>query len=141
PGNYDVVKAIAFSSNTFFFTAWHRLIKEGYLKRWHNMAKDFGLGRQTGIDLPNEVNGILPDSSYINGRLGEGNWGIGDLMSIGIGQGFLSASPVQMAVVTAEIANNGYRIRPHIVQKIKKANGKVVHVTSIHDKIDWVNQK
>lgn len=141
PGKYDVVKAIAFSSNTFFFTFWYHLIRAGYLDKWHSMAQDFGLGRQTGIDLPNETAGILPDSSYMNERLGKGNWGIGDLMSMGIGQGYLSVSPVQMATVTAEIANNGYRIRPHIVQTIKKANGDVIHVKSIHKKIPWVKQK
>jgi penicillin-binding protein 2 len=141
PGNYNVVKAIAYSSNTFFFTVWYRLIKGGYLKRWHQMASDFGLGSRTGIDLPNETKGILPDSSYMNRVLGKGKWGIGDLMSMGIGQGFLSFSPLQMAVVTAEIANNGYRIRPHIVKKIKKADGKVLHVKTLHKKIGWVQQK
>jgi penicillin-binding protein 2 len=141
PGNYDVVKAIAFSSNTFFFSVWHRLIEAGDFDRWHQMASDFGLGSRTGIDLPNETKGILPDSSYINSVLGKGTWGIGDLMSMGIGQGFLSFSPIQMAVVTAEIANNGYRIRPHIVTKIEKPNGETVHVKTFHKKIGWVQQK
>jgi penicillin-binding protein 2 len=136
-----VVKAIAYSSNTFFFTVWHRLIKAGDLDRWHQMASDFGLGNRTGIDLPNETKGILPDSSYMNQVLGKGNWGIGDLMSMGIGQGFLSFSPIQMAVVTAEIANNGYHIRPHIVKKIKEADGKVLHIKTLHKKIGWVQQK
>ncbi len=139
-GTYGIVKAIALSSNTFFFTVMYSLVSNGYLNRWAKMLADFGLGAQTGIDLPNETDGILPDSTYLNKVLGKNKWGIGDVMSMGIGQGFLSASPLQMAVVTAEIANNGYRIRPHIVEKIKQPNGETIHVKAPRQKIDWVTQ-
>ena len=139
-GTYNLTKAIQSSSNTYFFWLMDKIATSGRLNKWSRMAADFGLGSTTGIDLPSETSGILPDSTYLNNKLGKGTWGLGDILSLGIGQGFLSASPLQMAVMTAEIANDGYRIQPKFVHSIKKENGEVLRNNSNLQKIEWVDQ-
>lgn len=139
-GTYNLVKAIQYSSNTYFLWVMDKIASGGHLNKWHDMTTDFGLGGKTGIDLPSEVAGIIPDSTYLNQKIGENKWGLGDILSLGIGQGFVSASPLQMAVMTATIANDGYRIRPHIVQSIKKENGEVLQQSPSKQKIAWLEQ-
>ncbi|HKK46939.1 MAG TPA: penicillin-binding protein 2 [Balneolaceae bacterium] len=141
PGKYNVVKAIQESSNTFFFWLMDNMIKKRGIDRWHDLASSFGFGEKTDIDLPNETKGILPDSAYLNRVLGKGKWGIGDQLSMGIGQGFLSTSPLQMALLTSEIANGGYHVRPHLVRAIKQSNGKVLLTNNKKQKIKWVSNK
>lgn len=141
PGTYDVVKAIAHSSNTYFFWLMHKIITKYSIDLWHKMASDFGLGSPTGIDLPYEVSGILPDSAYFNQAFGKGQWGIGDMINLGIGQGRFSASPLQMAVVAAIMANGGYRVRPHLVQAIKKPDGTTLINNARQHKIEWIDKK
>lgn len=140
PGKYDVGKALQESSNTFFFWLMDRIVNTKGIDRWHELASSFGLGQKTGIDLPNEAAGILPDSTYLNRILGKGNWGLGDQMSLGVGQGFLSVSPLQMAVMVSGIANGGYRVQPHIIQAIKKSDGTVLLTETEREKIEWVDQ-
>lgn len=139
-GTYNLTKAIQNSSNTYFFWLMDKIASGGKLNQWHDMAADFGLGSETGIDLPYETAGILPDSAYFDNVIGEGQWGLGDVLNLGIGQGFVSASPLQMAVMTAEIANNGYRIQPHLVHTIRKENGEVLRNTPPRQKIEWLTQ-
>lgn len=139
PGYYDVVKAIAESSNTFFFMLMHDIVTKYSIDKWYQMAADFGLGSKTGIDLPSEISGILPDSAYFNKAFGKGKWGIGDMINLGIGQGRFSASPLQLAVVTAIMANGGYRVQPYLVQAVKKPNGEVVTNKVKRTKIEWID--
>jgi len=79
----------------------------------------FGFGSKTGIDIPNETSGLLPSREYLNKRYGENKWTQGFLVSLGIGQGELGVSPVQMVAYTAAIAMNGLYCQPHFVTKIK----------------------
>lgn len=139
-GTYRLRKAIQNSSNTYFFWIMDKIATSGRLNQWHDMAADFGLGSKTGIDLPYEAGGILPDSAYFNRVIGENKWGLGDVLNLGIGQGYVAVSPLQMALSTAEIANNGYRIKPHIVHTIKKENGEVLRNTPPREKIEWLEQ-
>jgi penicillin-binding protein 2 len=141
PGIYDVGKALQESSNTFFFWLMDRIVNTKGIDRWHALASTFGLGQQSGIDLPNEATGILPDSTYLNNVLGKGNWGLGDQMNLGVGQGFLSVSPLQMAVVVSAIANGGYRVQPHIVQAIEKSDGTMLLTNPEKEEIGWVDQQ
>lgn len=141
PGTYDVGKALQESSNTFFFWLMDRIVNTYSIDKWHELASSFGLGQQNGIDLPNESSGILPDSTYLNRVLGKGNWGIGDQLSLGVGQGFLGVSPLQMALVAAQIGNGGYRIQPHLVQSIRQSNGKRLLTNPEKKKIEWVSDK
>ncbi|MDX1585856.1 MAG: penicillin-binding protein 2 [Balneolaceae bacterium] len=139
PGKYDIGKALEQSSNTFFFWLMDNMVTKRSINRWNDLASDFGLGEINNIDLPYESTGILPDSTYLNRVLGEGNWGIGDMLSLGVGQGFMSVSPLQMALVAAEIANGGYRIQPHIVQSIRENDCTVKFTQTEKKKIEWVD--
>ncbi len=141
PGKYDLVKAIAKSSNTYFFTVMYRIASAGYLDKWHNLITQFGLGDINHIDLPGEVPGIIPDSAYFNKAFGKKKWGIGDVINLGIGQGVVSVSPLQMAEVTSEIANGGYHVQPHIVRAIHKTNDTWLITHPEKTKIEWVNEK
>lgn len=141
PGTYDVGKALQESSNTFFFWLMDRIVNTYSIDKWHELASSFGLGQRNGIDLPNESSGSLPDSTYLNRALGKGNWGIGDQLSLGVGQGFMGVSPLQMALVAAQIANGGYHIQPHLVQSIRQSNGKRLLTNPEKKKIEWVSDK
>ena len=138
PGKYDVGKAIQESSNTFFFWLMDKIANTASIDRWHELGKSFGLGQRNNIDLPNETAGILPDSTYLNRALGKGKWGIGDQLSMGVGQGFMAASPLQMALVAAQIANGGYHVQPHLVHAIRKNDGTMMLTNPEKEKIEWV---
>lgn len=140
PGKYNVTKAIEQSSNTFFLWLMDQISTKRSINRWHDLASDFGLGELDHIDLPYESSGILPDSTYLNRVLGKGRWGIGDLINLGIGQGFISVSPLQMALVTSSIANGGYRVQPHLVNSITQSDGKVLLTNARKEKINWVDR-
>ncbi|MEX1063537.1 MAG: penicillin-binding protein 2 [Balneolaceae bacterium] len=139
-GNYDLVKALTKSSNTFFFHMMDRIATEGYLNTWSRLAKDFGIGRKNHIDLPFETSGIMPDSTYMNANFGERGWGVGDLMSLGVGQGMVSVSPLQMAVAVSSIANGGFRVQPHLVRGIFKGDGSVSYTNPERTRIEWVRE-
>lgn len=81
-------------------------------------CEDFGLGARTGIDLPNENRGLVPDRKYYNRRYGKGKWTQGLVLNNIIGQGEYLASVLQMCRVAAAIANGGYLVRPHAVKEI-----------------------
>ena len=140
PGHYKVKKAIIESSNTFFFWLMDKIALEEGLNSWHRHIRQFGLGRINNIDLPFETSGILPDSSYLDNVFGKRQWGIGDIINLGVGQGLISVSPLQMAMVAAEIGNNGYRIRPHLVSAIRDPDGTMNLLTPGREKISWVDQ-
>jgi penicillin-binding protein 2 len=78
----------------------------------------FGFGMKTGIDLPGENRGLLPSQEYLDKVYGKNKWSQGLLVSLGIGQGELGVSPVQMVAYTSAICMNGMYISPHIVRKI-----------------------
>lgn len=139
PGKYNVTKALEQSSNTFFFWLMDNMVTKRSINRWNDLASNFGLGERNDIDLPYETAGVLPDSSYINRVLGEGTWGIGDMLSLGVGQGFMSVSPLQMALVVAQIANGGYKIQPHIVHSVRESDGTVYMTNPQKEKIEWVD--
>ncbi len=138
PGNYNLERAIAKSSNTYFFWMMDRIASRGQLNIWSDLIQDFGMGPLNHIDLPFERTGIIPDSTYMNRTFGERRWSIGDLMSLGVGQGMVSVSPLQMAVAVSTLANGGYRIQPHLVSAIREPNGDIQYTSPVLQKIDWV---
>lgn len=137
-GEYNLVKAITYSSNTYFYALMDRISTQGDLNNWSKLVKDFGLGVATSIDLPSSTTGIIPDSAYMDRRFGKRQWGLGDLINLGIGQGVISVSPLQVAQMTSSIANGGYRIKPHLVQSIQESNGEVIYTPTVYEKINWV---
>lgn len=138
PGNYNLERAIAKSSNTYFFWMMDRIASRGQLNTWSTLIQDFGMGPLNHIDLPFERSGIIPDSTYMNRTFGERRWGIGDLMSLGVGQGMVSVSPLQMAVATATLANGGYRVQPHLVSAVREPDGSMLYTNPVFEKIEWL---
>lgn len=106
-------KAIEQSCNVYFCAIGNLI---GYNPIYHE-AEKLGLGRATGIDLPNEVSGLLPTEEWKRSRLRD-EWRPGDTCHIAIGQGLLLTTPLQMAMATAAIANRGTLYRPHLNRAI-----------------------
>jgi penicillin-binding protein 2 len=88
-------------------------------------ARAFGLGAPTGIDLPGESAGLVPDPAWKERTLHE-PWVIGDTYNMGIGQGYVATTPLQMVLVTAAIANGGDVLAPRVIKDIVDAEGNVV---------------
>ncbi|MEO6168724.1 MAG: penicillin-binding protein 2 [Chitinophagales bacterium] len=120
-----VSNAIQHSCNSYFCNYFRRTIDhdststvaEG-LDKWKAVLATFGIGVKTGLDLPNEGYGFVPGSKYYNKLYGEGSWNSVGVVSLGIGQGELGETPLQMANVIAAIANRGYWYTPHLVKKV-----------------------
>lgn len=138
PGEYNLKKAIGKSSNTYFFWMMNQIAERNELNTWSKLVKDFGLGVPNRVDLPFERNGIIPDSTYLNQTFGEKRWGTGDLISLGVGQGLVSVSPLQIAIATSVIANGGYRIQPHVVKSVREPDGEIRSINPQKTKIEWI---
>lgn len=139
PGVYDLNKALAKSSNYYFFWMMDRIATNGGLNDWAEKMKDMGMGPHNNIDLPSETRGIIPTTDYMNLNFGERNWGIGDLMSLGVGQGMVSVSPLQMAVAVSVIANGGYKVQPHVVKEIHHNDNRVNYTKPYKELIEWID--
>lgn len=122
---HNVKAALMHSCNSYFFEMIRKLIeKEGYnnpeigLNILRNHLHDFGLGRPLGIDLAGEKSGFVPTPEYYDNLYKDAgaNWRSTYIMSIGIGQGELDLTTLQMANLAAIIANRGYYITPHLIK-------------------------
>jgi penicillin-binding protein 2 len=117
--------AIAHSCNSFFSMAFRLTVdnpkignvKDGYAK-WKEYVNAFGLGHQLGIDLPSEDRGNISDTQFYNKRYNN-SWNSCTNVSLGIGQGEMTVTPLQMANVMSIIANKGYYYIPHFVSSIE----------------------
>lgn len=118
-GSVNLSKAIQVSSDTFFYKLGFEL---GIEKTAPYLAA-FGLGQKTGIDLPNEYQGILPTPEWKEKRFArlpenKRRWNIAEMVPVSIGQGYNTYTPLQMAHATAILANNGVVYRPHLVKEM-----------------------
>ncbi|HUX61791.1 MAG TPA: penicillin-binding protein 2 [Ignavibacteriaceae bacterium] len=110
-GTLNVIHAIEHSCNVFFYN----LIYKIGMEKWHEYAKLFGFGQDTHIDIDDEVKGLIPSSQYYVKRYGE-NWPKSIMASLGIGQGEVNVTPIQLAQYAALIANDGVTYTPHLVR-------------------------
>jgi penicillin-binding protein 2 len=102
--------AMAWSCDTFFYQVAMRLGGPTLIE----MTRRFGFGRKTGFELSAEESaGLVPDNSWKQENL-DMDWVIGDSINMSIGQGFLQATPLQVAIMFAVVANGGYRVTPHL---------------------------
>ncbi len=85
---------------------------------WEKHMKSFGLGNFLGTDLPTGAPGRIPDKSYYDKWYGDGRWAASTIISNSIGQGEIAATPLQLANMTAAIANRGYFYTPHVIKSI-----------------------
>lgn len=111
-GEVDVIKALTRSTDTFFYKIGE-LVGPERLAWW---ADKFGLGKKTGIDLPGEASGLVPDPLWKERLKGE-RWFLGNTYHMSIGQGDLTATPLQVNVMTAVIANGGKLCRPSLLNQ------------------------
>jgi penicillin-binding protein 2 len=125
-GRTDFMKAIAMSCDVWFYTLGHKL----EIDRIASVATQFGLGHATGIDLPGEGRsdgtlGTMPSTAWKRKRYGE-RWWPGETISCAIGQGYIQASPLQMAVACAAVANGGKVMKPWILKEVLSPSGSKV---------------
>ena len=109
-GEVDISKAIYVSCDVFFYTLAQKL----GIDKIAYFAQHFGLGSKTGIDLPGEVSGTMPSTEWKMKNFHE-KWYAGEVISVGIGQGAVTATPVQMARAISGITSGGVLKRPHLV--------------------------
>ncbi|MBF0254329.1 MAG: penicillin-binding protein 2 [Candidatus Omnitrophica bacterium] len=114
-GIQDVRDALAHSCNVFFYQAG---LKSG-VERLSRMARKFGLGEATDIDLPYEKDGLVPDAGWKK-RVMHEKWYTGETAHLAIGQGFLLATPLQMLRAAAVVATGGKVLRPYVVSRIDR---------------------
>ncbi len=120
-----LVPAIATSCNAYFCWGLHRMFgsnryasTQEAMDKWRDYMVSMGFGYKLGIDLPGEVRGMIPNAKYYNSHYGR-NWKATTVISISIGQGEVTLTPLQIANLGATIANRGEYITPHLVSKIE----------------------
>jgi penicillin-binding protein 2 len=122
----NLTEAIQNSCNTYFINVLKSIVQdikysstaEAY-ENWREHLLSMGFTSPLGIELTNELNGNIPPSGYYDGIYGEDRWNYLTIRSLAIGQGELLITPIQMANMTATIANRGYYITPHLVKEIE----------------------
>jgi penicillin-binding protein 2 len=117
-GTVDMRHALEKSCNVYFYTLGNML----GVDRIHKWATRLGLGVKSGIDLPNEVEGLVPSTEWKRKRYNE-KWYAGETISVAIGQGQVSVTPISLAVMMATIANGGTRFAPRLVKAYNDGDG------------------
>src|ERR1051326_5215476 len=117
-GPIDMRRAITESCDVYFYTVANMLGVDK-INKW---ATALGMGVLSGIDLPNEVQGLVPSTEWKREKLHE-KWYAGETISVGIGQGQVSVTPVSMAVYMATLANGGTRVTPHLLKQVDDGSG------------------
>jgi len=116
-GSVDMYKSIVVSCNTYYYI----LANDMGIENISAFMGRLGLGSRTGVDIPGEAEGVLPSPAWKKKRFKnpeQQKWYAGETISIGIGQGYNAYTPIQMALATATVANNGVMFRPHLVRHI-----------------------
>lgn len=138
-----LVPAIATSCNSYFCWNLYRMfgdrskyktVQEG-MTRWKDHLVAMGYGYKLGIDLPSEARGMIPNADYYDKYLGK-NWNGLTVISISIGQGEVTATPLQIANLGAMVANRGYFITPHIVKSIQNGTLDSLYTTRRKPMVD-----
>ncbi len=110
-GHVALEEAIEVSCDTYFYY----LARDAGIERLASWARLFGLGSPTGIELPGEASGLVPDDAWSRKVRGQ-PWFAGETISVGIGQGPILVTPLQLAVAYAAFINGGYLVTPHLVE-------------------------
>lgn len=120
-GLVDVIRALQRSNDIFFYKVGEMV----GVQAMGETAKKIGMGKKLGIDLPGEVDGLIPTNEWKKKNTGE-VWYPGDNLHMAIGQGFLLTTPLQVLAQTQFVADNGSLIQPHLVTKITRPDGSLV---------------
>ncbi len=147
-GRVDMYKSIVQSCNTYYYN----LANDLGIDAIHDFMKPFGFGQLTGIDLENERRGVLPSVEWKRNtykRPEQQKWYAGETISVGIGQGYNSFTPLQLAHAVANLSNNGVVMKPHLVKMVENGTNKSRKLTVPkesyriplkQDNIDFVKQ-
>jgi penicillin-binding protein 2 len=131
-GTIDLRHAIEQSCDVYFYTVAN-MVGIDKINKWATLL---GLGELSGIDLPNEVQGLVPSTEWKE-RVRHEKWYAGETISVGIGQGPVSVTPVSMAVYMATLANGGTRVTPHLLKAVDDGRGwKPVPPPAPQSKVD-----
>ena len=117
-GSVDLREAIEQSCNVYFYTLGN-MVGIDRINKWATLL---GMGVESGIDLPNEVSGLVPSTAWKKERTGE-RWYPGETISVSIGQGQVSVTPISMAVMMSTLANGGIRVTPHLLKAVDEGKG------------------
>ena len=137
-GELVLHEALEESCNVYFYTLGLKYLGNDIISDY---ARRFGLGSYTGIDLPGEISGLVPTPEWKE-RIYNTKWVGGDTVNMSIGQGFLNATPIQMANLVAMIVNEGVIYKPHLLKEIRdsvsgtvieKKTPEILHTSSIHN--------
>ena len=133
-GAVNLTQAIVESCDVYFYDLANRM----GIQRMHDFALDFGMGSATGVDQTAERRGVMPSNAWKLAAIGQ-RWYPGETLSVGIGQGYMLATPMQLAVMTATIANRGRHYRPRLVQRIGAGvqEPELLHTVEMPDPAYW----
>jgi len=131
PNAMSVAASVKMSCNPYYYHVFKRLIQQKRdlsifkdselgLGVWEEQIKKFGFGTRLETDLPSIKRGWVPNVSFYNKWYGEGRWAYSTIQSLGIGQGEVEVIPLQMANLSATIANRGYYYVPHFIKNVDK---------------------
>ncbi len=118
-GYVDLRHAIEQSCDVYFYTVGNML----GVDKIHKWATLFGLGVKSNIDLPNELQGLVPSTEWKAKYTKEKKWYAGETISVAIGQGQVSVTPVSLAVYAATLGNGGTRVTPHLIKAVNDGKG------------------
>ncbi len=125
-GSVDLFKSIVVSCDTYYYG----LATDLGIDNMYNFLSQFGFGKKTGIDLKDEVAGLLPSQEWKQKRYQQ-KWYSGDTVSAGIGQGYNLVTPMQLAYATAVLANNGVGYRPHLVRHVQHSGSNDIAIAEV----------
>jgi penicillin-binding protein 2 len=125
----DLINGISHSCNSYFCQVYRRILENpkyptiaDAFTKWKEYLNEFGFGKKLGIEFANELSGLVPSTAYFDRYYGKNKWKALTVISMAIGQGEIETTPLQMANMTAAIANKGYYYTPHIVKTIGADN-------------------
>jgi len=125
----DLREGIQNSCNAYFCNVFRRIMEDRDFTRtdsafnnWKRYVNSFGFGSRFNTDIPGELKGLVPNSAYYDRYYGVGRWNFLTVISLSIGQGELGMTPLQMANMTAALANRGYYITPHLLKEIRSGD-------------------
>jgi penicillin-binding protein 2 len=113
-GVLNLIEALQNSCDVYFYQLGPRVGLDHLMET----ARALGLGDRTSVDLPQERRGLIPDAAWYDRRWGAGHWRKGMMLNLAIGQGEILVTPLQLALMTAEVAVNGRALCPHVVEAI-----------------------
>ena len=126
-GNVNLKSSIAHSCDVYYYTLAHDL----GIRRLHEMLSKFGLGTETGVDIPGESSGLLPSPEWKK-RARKQPWYPGETLIAGIGQGYMLATPLQLAYASAIVATRGTASAPHFLSRITDPGSAEVLVPDVY---------